>query len=792
MTFVEKSLQILELPAILEMLAREAASDGAKEEALSLRPSGDLYVTELRLKETGSAKKMMVLNGSPPFAGVKDIGSSLARAQAGGCLNTTELLNAAGVMRAARETAAYAAADKGQPGPLGRLFSALRGNRPLEERITNSIIGEDELADSASPQLAAIRRKMRMAGDKIRTTLQRLISSPTYQKALQEPIITMRGGRYVVPVKAEFRSAVQGLIHDVSATGATIFVEPMGAVEANNEIRELLSQEKNEIDRILMELTSLVADLAEPLRVNIATLIQLDLIFAKAKLSFQMDAAEPELSSEGELVLRRARHPLLNKATAVPIDVRLGGDYDTLIVTGPNTGGKTVSLKTIGLLSAMTQCGLHIPAADGSRVPVFKQIMADIGDEQSIEQSLSTFSSHMSNIRYILDSCGEGSLILFDELGAGTDPVEGAALATSIIEYARKSGALIAATTHYAELKVYATTQPGVQNASCEFDVETLRPTYRLIVGIPGKSNAFAIAQRIGLPPSVVEDARSRVDTESVEFEQVIESLERTRQALEREHEEAALLRRRAQEDADAAGKLRRESEEEREKITRTARREATELINTARRAADDAFEEIKAIRKKQIKGEDWQKTNEARAALRHSLNEAEEKVSGGRGEEAAPPPMLREAKAGDTVTVLSLGTTATVLSVNADGTLQLQAGIFKMSAKQDEVRVTENQAAKKPKIAKNSEVRGPAAAGVAPQIDIRGMMVDEGLLVVERYIDSAVMAKLNTVTIIHGKGTGALRKAVQEALKLNKQVKSYRMGRYGEGEMGVTVVELR
>ncbi len=792
MTFSEKSLQTLELPAILNMLAHEAASDGAKAAALALAPSGDYYTTELRLKETGSAKKMMILNGSPPFAGIKDIGSSLARAEAGGCLNTTELLAAAGVLRAARETISYAASDKGEPGSLGRLFSGLKANRPLEERITNSIIGEDELADSASPQLAAIRRKMRMAGDRIRTTLQKLISSPTYQKALQEPIITMRGGRYVVPVKAEFRSAVQGLIHDVSATGATLFIEPMGAVDANNEIRELLSQEKNEIERILMELSGLVADCADALRLNVLMLTQLDLIFAKAKLAFLMDAEEPELNRDNRLVLRRARHPLLNKSTAVPIDVKLGGDYDTLIVTGPNTGGKTVTLKTIGLLSAMVQCGLQIPAADGSTLPVFTQIMADIGDEQSIEQSLSTFSSHMTNICHILDECGEGSLLLFDELGAGTDPVEGAALATSIIEYARASGALIAATTHYAELKVYATTRPGVQNASCEFDVETLRPTYRLIVGIPGKSNAFAIARRIGLPDAVVEDARSRVDTESVEFEQVLESLERTRQQLEQERDEAEKLRRRAQEDADAAGKLRRETEEEREKLTKSARREANDIIDKARRAADDAFDEIKAIRKKQLSGEDWQKTNEARTALRRGLNEAEDAVNGGSREEDAPPPIVREARAGDTVTVLALGTSANVISVNADGSLLLQAGIFKMTAKQDEVRVSDAPAVKKPKTPKAENARHTASAGVAPQVDVRGMTVDEALLVVERYIDSAVMAKLNTVTVIHGKGTGALRKAVQESLRLNRQVKSFRMGRYGEGEMGVTVVELR
>ena len=790
MKYSEKSLMTLELDRILEMLAEEAASEDAKEAAKALRPSGDYDIAELLMSETSCAKKMMVMNGSPPIGAIKNIGGSLARAEAGGCLSTTELLAAAAVYRSAREAISYAAQDKGEPGVLSGRFSALTANRSLEERITGSIIGEDELADSASPQLATIRRHMRMAGDKIRTTLQRMISSPSYQKALQEPIITMRGGRYVVPVKAEYRSQVQGLIHDVSSTGATLFIEPMGAVEANNEIRELLSQEKNEIERILMELSALVAEEAEALRLDVRMLTELDLIFAKARLAFRMDAEEPALSRDHSLVLRRARHPLLKKSTAVPIDLRLGEEYDTLIVTGPNTGGKTVSLKTIGLLSAMAQCGLQIPAADGIKVPVFGEILADIGDEQSIEQSLSTFSSHMTNIRTILQECGEGTLLLFDELGAGTDPVEGAALAVSIIEYARKSGALVAATTHYAELKVYATSQPGVQNASCEFDVETLRPTYRLIVGIPGKSNAFAIAQRIGLPESVIQDARSRVDTESVEFENVLESLERTRQLLEKEREETGSLRRKAQEDRAAAEKLLKSSEEEREKVTRTARREASDIINQARKAADNAFDELKEIRKKQISGEDWQKTNEARAQLRHSLNEAEEKTVGKR-EEAAPPPMERPAAAGDTVKVLALDTTATVISVNPDGTLYLQAGIFKMTAKQEEVRVTAKPGVKVPKYTKSDPVRSPSA-GVAAEIDIRGMMTDEAIPVVERYIDSAVMAKLGTVTIIHGKGTGALRKAVQDSLRLNKQVKSFRAGRYGEGEMGVTVVELK
>ena len=514
MSFFEKSLNTLELPAVLAMLSQQAVGEAAKEEALQLSPSVERAEVKRRLEETSAAKTMMTVRGSPSFSGVKDVRASLARADLGGALNTKELLDIARVLQCARLVRGYLADDSVGKTCIASLFYALRANKFLEEKINTSIVGEDEIADSASPELATIRRQMRAAAARARDALQKIISSPSYAKALQEPIITMRSDRYVVPVKADHKGAISGLVHDVSASGMTLFVEPMGAVKANNELRELSSREKLEIERILAELSADCAEHREEIDSDFLLLVRLDLIFAKAKLSYKLDCQEASMEGEG-IVLRRARHPLLDQAKAVPIDVELGENFDTLVITGPNTGGKTVSLKTIGLLAAMNQCGLHIPAADGSNLPVFRHILADIGDEQSIEQSLSTFSAHMTNIVNILSECGEGSLLLFDELGAGTDPTEGAALAISIIEHARKRGAMIAATTHYAELKVYATNEAGVQNASCEFDVDTLRPTYRLLVGIPGKSNAFAISKRLGLEEAIIEDARGRVGTET-------------------------------------------------------------------------------------------------------------------------------------------------------------------------------------------------------------------------------------------------------------------------------------
>ena len=791
MSFFEKSLNTLELPAVLEMLAREAVSDSAKELALGLTPSADLSEVRRRLAETGAAKKMMILRGSPSFSGVRDIRASLQRADLGGSLNTRELLDVARVLQAARLVNGYIGDKNEEKTPIDYLFHALQANKYLEEKINTSIIGDDEIADGASPELANLRRQMRAAAARAREALQKILSSPSYSKALQEPIITMRSDRFVVPVKAEHKGAVPGLVHDISSSGATLFIEPMAAVKANNELRELAAKERLEIERILAELSADCAEHRADISSDYELLVQLDLIFAKAKLSYKLDCQEASLETEG-IVLRKARHPLLDQAKAVPIDVELGGSFDTLVITGPNTGGKTVSLKTIGLLAAMNQCGLHIPAADGSAMPVYSHILADIGDEQSIEQSLSTFSAHMTNIVSILSECDERSLLLFDELGAGTDPTEGAALAIAIIEYARQKGAVIAATTHYAELKVYATNEPGVQNASCEFDVETLRPTYRLLVGIPGKSNAFAISRRLGLGEDIIDEAKNRVNTESASFEATIEKLEQTRLLLEKDRDAAAKKLREAEENAKKSAFLRAELEVRLEKADQKARREAERVLAEARAAAEETFAELDEMRRRVNEEEDAQRVNEARSELRRRLNLAEESLR-----PAAPAPQeekksSRPIRVGDRVEIKSMGVKADVTAISADRTLSLRAGIMNVTAREDEVLLLEGEQAPDRKAISTKSSQQLRMMSIEPQVDLRGMEVSEALLIAERYIDSAVMAKLSQVTIIHGKGTGALRNAVQQMLRKNKAVKSFRLGRYGEGETGVTVVELK
>ena len=790
MSFFEKSLQTLELPAVLNMLAGEAVSEPAKEQALALLPSVEEAEVRRRLAETTAAKTMMVVRGSPSFSGVKDVRASLARADLGGALNTRELLDIARVLQCARLVRGYLADDSVGKTPIDYLFSALHANRFLEEKITGSIVGDDEIADAASSDLANIRRQMRAAAARAREALQKIISSPSYAKVLQEPIITLRSDRYVVPVKAEHKGAINGLVHDISASGATLFVEPMAAVKANNELRELAAKERAEIDRILAELSADCAEHREGITTDFDLLVRLDLIFAKAKLSYKLNCEQASLEGKG-IVLRRARHPLLDQAKAVPIDVELGDSFDTLVITGPNTGGKTVSIKTIGLLAAMQQCGLHIPAADGSNLPVFSHILADIGDEQSIEQSLSTFSAHMGNIVSILSECDDRSLILFDELGAGTDPTEGAALAIAIIEHARKQGAVIAATTHYAELKVYATNEAGVQNASCEFDVETLQPTYRLLVGIPGKSNAFAISKRLGLREDIIEDAKNRVSSESASFEATIEKLEQTRLLLEKDREEAAGKLREAQENAKKAAFLRAELEVRLDKADMKSRREAERILSDARETAEEVFRELDEMRKMADEDEDARRVNEARAQLRRKLNLSEETLRKELHPQAENQVSSRPVKPGDMVQIKSMGMKATVISKSGDGILTLRAGIMNVSAKEDEVLLLENEKPQAPKTAA-SHTGGMHSMSIAPEIDLRGMESIDAVIAAEQYLDSAVMAKMKTVTIIHGKGTGALRAAIQQMLRKNKAVKSFRLGRYGEGESGVTVVELK
>ena len=760
---MEKSLQTLEFPAVLELLAAQAVSDETKERVRKIRPSTDRGEVNLLLQETTAARKMMDIHGAPALSNLRPVAASLQRAHLGGVLNTRELLQIASVLRTTRNVASYSGVGE-EKTCIHSIFKSLTPNKYLEE-----------------------------TSGKAREVLQRIISSSA-AKYLQEAIITIRSNRFVVPVKAEFKGSIPGLVHDVSASGSTYFIEPMGAVKANNDLRELLSKEEAEIQRILASLSREAASFREDILQNYDLLLALDLIFARGKLSYQMNGMEPKLVEDGGFVFRHARHPLLDKKKAVPIDLELGQTFDTLVITGPNTGGKTVTLKTAGLLTLMAQCGLHLPVDDGSQVSIFEKVLADIGDEQSIEQSLSTFSSHITNIVKVLGEADDRTLLLFDELGAGTDPVEGAALATAIIEESRSLGAKVMATTHYAELKLYAMTTAGVENASCEFDVETLRPTYRLLIGIPGKSNAFAIARRLGLPEHVIELAGGHLDRQNVQFEDVLSKMERQRQEMEAEKREAARLRLQMEQDAAAAKEHRKRLETERAKLLDGAREEAREILAEARAVSNTVFHELDQMKKKQKEGQDWQNVNQQRSALRQRINQADEKFHTRSLPQEEETP-TRPAQVGDTVELKRMGTRAQVLQVNKDGSLQLQAGILKISAKQSEVRVVDapkHNAQKQMRRMVRRVQSQMRASGARPELDIRGMTGDEGVAMVDRFLDDAVMAHLTTVTIIHGKGTGALRQAVQQHLKTCKYVKGFRLGRYGEGETGVTIVELK
>ena len=791
----EKSLRTLELPRVLEMLSAQAVSDEAKRRCLALRPETDVEDVERLQDETEAARRMMALRGSPGFSGVKPVREILDRADRGGCLSTIELLTVAGLLTSARRTRDYFNDKAGDKSAIDHLFHSLHGNRFLEEKIKSAILDEDTIADTASPELADIRRHMRQAQAKSRQILQKIISSPSYSKILQESLITQRDGRFVVPVKAECKADMPGLIHDISSSGATVFVEPMGVVQANNELIELQGKEKKEIQRILAQLSADAAAHKDDIGWDYDALVLLDCIFARAELSYRMEGIRPEIRRDGSVNLRRARHPLLDPAKAVPIDIQLGETFDTLVITGPNTGGKTVSLKTLGLLCLMAQCGLQIPAGDRSAVAVYGSVLADIGDEQSIEQNLSTFSAHMTNIVAILAEADGHSLVLFDELGAGTDPVEGAALAIAIIERVRQAGARVAATTHYAELKTFAMTTAEVENASCEFDVETLRPTYRLLIGIPGKSNAFAISQRLGLSEDVIADAKRQMNGESVRFEDVITQLEAKRQALEKKEQELDRLAVRREEDARRAREFREQMEKAKENARSRGEAEARRILKDARQQTDAIFAELEEMRRRQAAALTAIDDNEEKADLRRRLNEAEAAV-GVRQESREPiPAPSRPIQAGDQVEIPGVRQWAEVAAVNKDGSLSLKAGILKMTVKPNEVRLieeAEKQGQKKKAPPARSGGGTVFRSAASSELDIRGMESIEADSAVQTFLSAAAMGHLDTVTIIHGKGTGALRKAVHETLRRSKLVKSFRLGVYGEGESGVTVVTLK
>ena len=786
----EKSLNKLELDKVLEQLAECAGSEIGKESCRRLRPVSDLEEVQILLDQTTAASDLCTRKGNPSFSGVTDVSAALERADRGGSLQPVELLRIAGVLRCARNIKSYC--DEAEKATvLDPLFQSLTPNKYLEDRISGAILSEEEIADSASPALADIRRHMRIQAGKIKDGLQKIISSPAYAKYLRDPIITIRGGRYVVPVKSEHKGDVPGLVHDVSATGSTYFVEPMSAVNANNALRELELKEKKEIERILAELSSEAAAHREDIDLDVKLLVQLDVIFAKAKLGYRMRAWAPLMNDKGIVELRNARHPLIDPKSVVPISLHLGRDFDSMIITGPNTGGKTVTLKTIGLLTLMAECGLHIPAGDGSKLSTFDAILADIGDEQSIAQSLSTFSSHMRTIVDVVEQCDDRTLVLFDELGAGTDPAEGAALATAIIEFCRKLGSRVVATTHYAELKLYAMRTKSVINASCEFDVETLRPTYKLLIGIPGKSNAFAISRKLGLSEVILKEADDLVDKSDKDFEDVLSQLEAQRQQMEAARHEAERLRQETE-------KIKRQSEEysaqlqkEKDKAMEAARREAQMIIDEARRTANAAAEELKALRKQLQDSADASGINQRQSEVRRSLNEAESKLRASKVEEKRPEPK-RGVLVGDTVEILKLGTKASVIAINKDGTYQLQAGIMKMTVKPEEVYLLENENPYKQKGRPQHSGREMKLEAHAAEVDLRGMDTVEAVCALSLYLDSAFRANLKQVRIIHGKGTGAVRAAVHQELRKNKHVKTFRLGVYGEGEDGVTIAEFR
>ncbi len=788
----------LELDKILEKLSDFTASDEAGERALEIMPCTTLDGAQTLIDQTVDAHMLLAKFGGPSFGGLVNVNNSLSRAEAGGTLTMGELLKIAGVLSTIRGLIRWREHGEGLKTSIDGYFSALTPNRYLEDRITSAIISEEEMSDNASTELANIRRKIRAASSSVREKLDRMIRSPQYQKYLQDPIVTMRNGRFVVPVRNEHRSEVPGLVHDTSSSGATVFVEPIAVVEANNAIKVLQSKERDEIDRIIYELSVEAGGFAEAIKSGYENALELDLIFAKAQLAYKMKASKPILNDKGIIALRRARHPLIDPKRVVATDIFLGKDFDTLVITGPNTGGKTVSIKTIGLFTLMAMCGLMIPAADESEVSVFRNVLADIGDEQSIEQSLSTFSAHMTNIIDIMKKADDRSLVLIDELGAGTDPVEGAALAMAILERLNEKGAKIGATTHYAELKAYALQTPRVENGSCEFDVATLRPTYRLLIGVPGRSNAFAISLRIGMEERVIERARELVSTENSRFENVVASLEESRRGIEREREDVRALRAQADREKQQAEAKKEEIETLREKELEKARGEALRIVERAKREAASLMLEIEKLKKESKNTADANDlARRAKQQMRRGLGKLQETTGSSlhieEDESYVPERPLR---AGDSVIIAGMGTAATVIEPpDKNGNVLIQAGLMKTRVKQETLRLTDKKDSGKPKIPLTRTVRGTesrATAKVNTSCDLRGKTVDEALMELDMFIDSAVMSGINEFTVIHGKGTGALRSAVQTHLRSHPQIKTFRLGVYGEGENGVTIVTLK
>lgn len=794
----KKALHILEFDKILNKMAEYTGNDAVKQRILDLMPATDLGEAEAMQQQTSEAVKLILRYGEPQNMTVPHVVPSLRRCAMGAVLSPKELLDIARVLSIARGVKRYLGSADAEEFPvLGALEQSLTAVKQLEEQLYMCILSEEEIADGASGELASIRRKMRNMQGKIKDMLDAMIRSSRYQKYLQDPIVTMRGDRYVIPVRAEYRAEVPGVVHDTSSSGATLFVEPMSVVNANNEIRDLRAKEQAEIERILAALSAEVSEYQGEIEADYETLCELDFIFCKGKLSADMGASEPLLNDKGRIYLKKARHPLIARRSVVANDIYLGGDFDTLVITGPNTGGKTVTLKTLGLFCLMAAAGLHIPANDNSSVAVFDSIWADIGDEQSIEQSLSTFSSHMKNIVNIVNKAGKNSLVLFDELGAGTDPVEGAALAVSILEFLRLAGANTAATTHYSELKLYALSTPGVCNASCEFDVKTLQPTYKLLIGVPGKSNAFAISQRLGLDERIIERARSLMSEDNVRFEDLITDLHESKRVAEEEAQKAQRLRQEADALKEKIEEQKQTLEQRRQKLLDEARREAKRIIIDAKDESAKVIKELNEL-KKNVQNENIGKTiEEARAKLRAKESGIDESFSGvirPKAQQNAP----KSVKVGDVVEIVSLGQSGEVLKPqDADGNVLVQAGAMKIKVKLADLRLVPKAKKEQSQKGKKKDARSfvgyvSKKADVKTEIDLRGMTLEEALLDADRFLDDAYMAGLNQVSIIHGKGTGVLRAGIADMLRRHRLVKSFRLGRYGEGETGVTIVELK
>ncbi len=789
----QKALKTLEYDKIIDMLTGFALTPLGKKHCQELLPMDDIRAIRKAQTETNDALSRVYKQGALSFSGTRDIRDSLMRLEAGGALSASELLNISSLLRVAERARSYSKKEhEDDPSDsLDEYFSAIEPLTLLQKEIDRCILSEEEIADDASSTLRSIRRGMRQTKDKVREQLNSIMnSSRTY---LQDSVITMRGGRYCLPVRAEYKSQVSGMVHDQSATGSTFFIEPMAVVKLNNDLRELEIKEQKEIEVILAALSEQAGTHKEELAENLRLLSYLDFVFAKAVLAKEYKGSMPQFNQKGRIQIKKGRHPLIDKHKVVPIDIRLGSDFDLLIVTGPNTGGKTVSLKTVGLFTLMGQAGLQIPAFDGSELAVFKEVYADIGDEQSIEQSLSTFSSHMTNIVSFIEKADRDSLVLFDELGAGTDPTEGAALAISILSFLHNMKIRTMATTHYSELKVFALSTEGVENASCEFNVETLAPTYRLLIGVPGKSNAFAISQKLGLPDYIIADARERIDGEAERFEDVISELQATRIQIEEDKLEIARRKEAIRQLQQGLEKKQGKIDAQRDRIIREANEKAQSILQEAKDYADET---IRTINKKVSAGGISKELENERTALRNKLNTVNEQLSV--KQEAKPKKKVSAAKLriGDSVRVLSLNLTGTVSTLpNAKGELFVQMGILRSSVNINDIELLEEPAVTGPGLSRQkgqaSSIKMSKSLQVSPEVNLIGMTVDEALSALDKYLDDAMLAHLSQVRIVHGRGTGALKNAVHKRLKGMPQIKSYRLGIHGEGDTGVTIADL-